>query len=114
MDMSQYNKTGNKDVSQLVRENKRFRECLYAIRVNKIILADMFIALTEDPPNATRAMESLEEMENEYKIAIWSLSPSAGGILETWERHASKTGDLNNSYDVFQLAQTARGSGRVY
>ena len=108
MDMSQYNGHDER------RHANRLLECLGAIRRNKDILADVFLALAEDPPNATRAMESFEEMENEDKIAIWSLSPTAGGIWETWERHAIKTGDLNNSWDVFQLAQTARGSGRVY
>jgi len=100
MDMSLYN-TGNTDVARLERENKRFRACLYAIRMNMDILADVFFALSEHPPNATRAMESFEEINNEPKIALYALSPAAGGIWTTWKRHAIKTGDLGPSYEVY-------------
>ncbi len=107
MDMSRYN-TGNKDVLRLERENKRFREYLLAIRENQDAVAAIFMALAEEPPNAWLAMEILEELRNEPKIILHSLSPTAGGIFHTWQRYAFKTGSLNNSYDVFQLAQTQR------
>ena len=99
MDMSQYSRLS--EVDRLKRENAKLKKCLYAIRKNIDILAYVFSALSEHPPNASKAMESFEEMEHDYKIAIWSLSPSAGGCLETWARHAIKEGSLNNSYDVF-------------
>ena len=99
MDMSQYGTES--EVSRLRKEVTRLKKLTKAVRENKDILADVFLALNEDPPNASRAQESYEEMEFEAKCDSY-LSPSAGGIWETWERHAVKTGELGPSYDVFK------------
>ena len=73
-----------------------------AIRRNKDILAYVFRFLSEDPPNASAAQESFNEIEGADQIALY-LAPSKGGIWETWERSAIKYGtlDADNSYQVW-------------
>ena len=102
MDMSPYTRLS--EVDNLKRENRRLKACLYAIRKNKDIFADVFIALTAHPPNPTRAQESYEEMGFDFKCDGY-LSTTSGGVFEVWERHAIKTGELGPSYQVF-LAKT--------
>lgn len=74
-----------------------------AIRRNKDILAYVFAFLSEDPPNASAAQESFEEICDADKIALY-IAPSKGGIWRTWERDAIKYGSLDatNSYAVYQ------------
>jgi hypothetical protein len=73
-----------------------------AIRRNKRdILVAVFQFLNEDPPNASAAQEAFEEMNHEDQIAIFSVSKTAGGIWETWEREALKTGQLGPAWDIW-------------
>jgi len=99
MDVTKYT---TKD-SQLAQESK-LRDHLLAIRRNKDILAHVFMFLSEEPPNASAAQEAFEEISWDDQIPIWSVSPTAGGIWESWERDALKYGrlDATNSYAVHQ------------
>lgn len=96
MDMSEYTTTDGV-------VNKLARHC-EAIRKNKDILADVFLHLACDPPNASAARESFGELSQNDQTAIWSVSTSAGGIWERWERDAIKYGDIDttNAYDVWK------------
>jgi hypothetical protein len=91
-------------------EAKLRRHC-EAIRRNKDVLASIFTFLNEDPPNASAAQECLEELSQEDQIALWSVSPTAGGVWHTWERDALKYGDLyiTNSWSVY----AARNNNRI-
>jgi hypothetical protein len=84
-------------------ENKLQKHC-EAIRRNKDILGHVFLFLSEQPPNASAAKEAFEELPWEDQIAIWSVSTTAGGIWETWERDAIKYGrlDATNAYAVWE------------
>ncbi len=95
MDMSEYSG---------VKHGNRFKELTEAIRRNKDILAHVFMFLSTDPPNASAAQESFEEIRDADKIAIFGVSTTKGGIWETWERDALKFGrlDATNSYAVWQ------------
>lgn len=79
----------------------KLRRHCEAIRRNKDVLAAVFQFLNEDPPNASAALECFEEMTQEDQIAIWSVSTTAGGIWERWEREALKTGRLEDAYAVW-------------
>ena len=99
MDMTQYGPES--EVSKLRREVTRLKKLTKAVRENKDILADVFLALSEDPPNFTRAYESYEEMAFEPKCDGF-LSMAKGGIWTPWERHTIKEGEPGASYDVFK------------
>ncbi len=75
-----------------------------AVRRNKDILGHVFKFLSEHPPNASAAQEAFEELDWETQTSLWSVSTTAGGIWETWERDAIKYGrlDATNSYAVWE------------
>ena len=89
-------------------EAKLRRHC-EAIKRNKVMMANIFLYLAEDPPNASAAAEAFNELSHKDQVAIWSVSTTAGGIWETWERDALKYGDLDatNSWATF-AARTNR------
>lgn len=93
-DMTQYS---GKENGELIR----LRQHCAAIRRNKDILWHVFSFLQEEPPNASAAQEAFEEIHFEDKIALY-LAPSKGGIWETWERTAIKTGELGNDYEIWK------------
>lgn len=97
MDVSKY-AIKDPQASQL----QRLKAHCLAVRRNKDILAHVFMFLSEDPPNASAAQEAFEEIDFDDKIAIWSVSPTAGGIWETWEREALKIGELGRAYEIFR------------
>ena len=82
-----------------------------AIRRNKDILGHIFLFLSEEPPNASAAQEAFEEICPDDQISIWSVSPTAGGIWERWERDALKYGQLDatDAYEVW-----CKRNNRVY
>ena len=81
--------------------SKRARHLL-AIRRNQVSVAEMFLFLAEDPPNASAAKEALDELEHEDATGIWSCSTKDGGVWETWQRDALKYGELTRSWDVWK------------
>ncbi len=95
MDMTSYTSTNQTD-SKLLR-------LLEALRRNKDIIAHVFMHLSNYPPNASAAKECFDELSYEDQTAIWSVSTTAGGVWETWERHAIKFGNLDTpSYRHFR------------
>jgi hypothetical protein len=66
-----------------------------AIRRNKDVLAIIFQYLGEEIPNASAAQEAFEELDAQDQISLWAVSPTAGGIWESWERDALKYGRLD-------------------
>ena len=73
-----------------------------AVRDNQITVLAILQFLFEEPPNASAAREALQECEQDVQTDLWSQSPKAGGIWQTWQRDALKYGDidLTNSYNV--------------
>lgn len=87
----------------------RLKRHCEAIRRNKDILAEVFNFLSEDPPNASAAKEAFDEIEShDDQTAIWSLSTTAGGIWERWERDALKYGELTDAYSIWQRRSLSR------
>ena len=93
MDRSQYSSTDSK-----------LKRHLEAIRRNKDIVGHIFLFLSEDPPNASAAMEAFDELPHEDQTLIYSVSTRDGGVWETWERNAIFYGRLDetNAYAVWQ------------
>ena len=89
-----------KFTSAEVAELHRLRKHTAAVRRNKDILGPLFNFLSEQPPNASAAQEVFEELGYQEQIDLY-LAPTKGGIWETWERDAIKTGEVSNSYDVW-------------
>ena len=73
-----------------------------AVRDNQITVLAILDFLLDDPPNASAAREALQECDQDVQTRLWSQSPTAGGIWQTWQRDALKYGDLDatNSYNV--------------
>ena len=73
-----------------------------AVRDNQITVLAILGFLFEDPPNASAAREALGECDHDVQTRLWSQSPTAGGIWQTWQRDALKYGDIDatNSYNV--------------
>ena len=96
MDMTQY--TGKEASNFKLLNHAR------AIRKNQISVALMFLYLAGyevelhymGMPNASAAKEILDELSYEG-IPIWSCSTTAGSVWETWQRHAIKTGELDEA-----------------
>lgn len=93
--MTQYTEQGRSDF--------KLKKLTDAIKRNKDILGHVFLFLSEEPPNASAAQEAFEEIHPDDQICLWSVSPTAGGIWERWERDALKHGrvDATNSYSVW-------------
>ena len=86
------------------QQDNRLLSHTAAIKRNKDILWHVFKFLSECPPNASAAQEAFDELDWDSQTALWSLSTTAGGIWETWERDAIKYGrlDATNSYAVWE------------
>ena len=78
-----------------------------AVRDNQITVLAILQFLFEEPPNASAAREALQECDQDLQTDLWSQSPTAGGIWQTWQRDALKYGDLEltNSYNVHRQRQ---------
>ena len=91
-------------LDELTDGNGRLLSLTAAVKRNKDILGHVFLFLSEHPPNASAAQEAFEELDWDAQTDIWSVSTTAGGIWETWERDALKYGrlDATNSYAVWE------------
>jgi len=94
MDMNQFTST-HKDVSWKLRRH------LKAIRENQIEVAEIFIFLSEFPPNVEGAYEVFNTLEQVDQIGLWSCSTKDGGVWERWQRDALKTGELTDAYRIW-------------
>lgn len=85
----------------------RLRRHTAAVRDNPDLVHAILGFLLEDPPNASAAREILELSDQQLAIDLWSQSPTAGGIWQTWMRDALKYGrlDATNSYSVYRARQ---------
>ena len=84
------------------RDIRKLRDHLAALRRNKDIIGHVFLFLSETPPNASAALEAFEEIGFDDKIKIWSVAPRDGGVWESWEREALKTGTLGRSWEIYK------------
>ena len=89
----------------------RLRRHTTAVRENLDVVLAILEYLHMEPPNASAAREVLSECDRETQIDLWSCSPTAGGIWQTWMRDALKYGELTRSYDTY-LARTGRQDTR--
>ena len=85
------------DMSEFATTDSKLRRHLEALRRNKDIIAHVFMHLSNHPPNASAAKECFDELSYEDQTAIWSVSTTAGGVWETWERDAIKYGSLDQT-----------------
>lgn len=99
------------EMTEQGRSDFKLREQLKAISRNKDILGHVFLFLSEEPPNASAAQEAFEEISPDDQIKLWSVSPTAGGIWESWERDALKYGrlDATPTYETW-----CRKNNRIY
>ncbi|HAW75413.1 MAG TPA: hypothetical protein DCW74_06720 [Alteromonas australica] len=86
------------------RSDFKLKKLTDAIKRNKDILGHVFLFLSEEPPNASAAQEAFEEICPDDQICLWSVSPTAGGIWDRWERDALKHGrlDATDAYAVYE------------
>ncbi len=82
------------------RSDYKLRRHLLAIRDNQVSVAHIILFLAEEPPNASAAQECIVELGYDG-IDIWACSTKDGGMWETWQRAAMKTGELSDSYNIY-------------
>lgn len=98
MDMSRFAQPAAKGSSRLEAHTR-------AIRENQISVALVFLYLQGyevellymGEPQLDKAKEVWDELPNETKTPLWSVSTTSGGIWETWERDALKYGSLSET-----------------
>ena len=98
------------DMSKFKAKDGRLEQHTKAIRDNQVSVALMLLYLNgfevtiRDTgfPLAEDAKEELDSLK-EKSVPIWSCSPTAGGIWETWQRDALKYGRLERSWETYCL-----------
>jgi len=86
------------------KQDNRLLSHTAAVRRNQDVLGHIFLFLAELPPNASAAQEAFDELDWDTQTALWSVSTTAGGIWERWQRDALKYGrlDATNAYSVWE------------
>jgi len=89
---------------EITSEDRVLEHC-QAIRSEQVSYALMLLRLNgysvelqqNGEPLAGEARDALQDMPQKTQIGIWSLAPSRGSTLETWQRDALKFGALTDS-----------------
>jgi len=107
------------DMSEFKAKEGRLEQHTKAIRDNQVSVALMLLYLNGFEvtlqnvgiPLAEDAKLELDSLGYE-SVPIWSCSPTAGGIWETWQRDALKYGRLERSWETYCL-RTNRPTGAI-